>query len=163
MCPFYQTWKSMLERCYSAKYQAKKPTYKGCTVCDEWLTFSNFKAWMETQTWEGNHLDKDLLVVGNKVYSPETCLFVSVQVNSFLNWKSRNGLPNGVTWRDSHGKFRVTCSTLGKGVKHLGHFTTAEEAFKVWLDYKLSLAKELADLQYDQDVAEAIRKLTFED
>lgn len=36
-CPYYKRWRNMLERCYSAKHHAKYPTYKNCTVCDEWL------------------------------------------------------------------------------------------------------------------------------
>ena len=47
ICPYYITWTHMLQRCYSEKSQLKHPTYKGCTVCDEWLIFSNFKTWME--------------------------------------------------------------------------------------------------------------------
>lgn len=77
VCPYYQTWKDMIKRCYSTKCQEKFPTYKGCSVSADWHTFSNFKAWMEKQNWEGKQLDKDILIEGNKVYSPETCVFVS--------------------------------------------------------------------------------------
>ena len=83
ICPYYQTWKGMLGRCYSTKYQDTRPTYKGCSVSEEWLTFSNFRAWMEKQDWEGMQLDKDLLFEGNKVYSAETCVFITREVNSF--------------------------------------------------------------------------------
>lgn len=69
-CPYYQRWRGMIRRCYSKAQLGKNPNYEGCTVCDEWLTFSNFKSWMEKQDWEGKELDKDLLVRGNKVYSP---------------------------------------------------------------------------------------------
>ena len=58
-CPYYKVWGSMLKRCYSDKYQERYQTYKGCTVSEEWLTFSNFKNWMEKQDWEGKHLDKE--------------------------------------------------------------------------------------------------------
>lgn len=84
ICIFYNTWKAMLERCYSESLKRRRPSYIGCTVCEEWLLFSNFKVWMETQDWKGNQLDKDLLIEHNKVYSPETCLFLSREVNSFL-------------------------------------------------------------------------------
>src|SRR5690554_513591 len=67
-CPYYGVWVRMLERCYSAKTQDRRPTYKGCSVSEEWLTFSTFKDWMKTQKWEGLQLDKDLLFEGNKVY-----------------------------------------------------------------------------------------------
>lgn len=83
-CIFFTTWRDMLYRCYSENLRYKYPTYKDCTVCEEWHLFSNFKAWMETQDWEGNNLDKDILYPGNKIYSPETCVFVSKLVNSFL-------------------------------------------------------------------------------
>ena len=53
ICPFYRAWKCMLTRCYSATYQERKPTYRGCSVSEEWLTFSNFKSWMEKQDFQG--------------------------------------------------------------------------------------------------------------
>ena len=33
----------MLVRCYNAKFHERQPQYKGCTVCEEWLNYSNFK------------------------------------------------------------------------------------------------------------------------
>ena len=83
ICPFYYKWRNMLVRGYSRKLKDRHKTYEECYVCEEWLRFSNFKAWMEQQDWEGKQLDKDLLVIGNKLYSPSTCCFVSRQVNSF--------------------------------------------------------------------------------
>jgi hypothetical protein len=80
MCKYYRTWKSMLRRCY---YKKDNLSYNDCKVCDEWLRFSNFKAWMEGQNYEeGLHLDKDILVKGNKVYSPCACVFIPNEVNS---------------------------------------------------------------------------------
>lgn len=78
----YRTWWSMLGRCYSKEYQEGKPSYIGCTVCPEWHNFQNFAAWFEIHYKEGLHLDKDIRVKGNKVYSPETCMFVTVTENS---------------------------------------------------------------------------------
>ena len=52
-CKFYTKWVSMLTRCYSSKFHEMQPTYTECMVCKEWLTFSNFKKWMETQEWGG--------------------------------------------------------------------------------------------------------------
>jgi len=71
VCPFYRKWISMLTRCYSKNYQLRHPTYKGCSVSDEWLLFSAFKSWMKKQDWDGKQLDKDLLISGNKIYSPD--------------------------------------------------------------------------------------------
>ena len=83
-CPFYQKWDNMLARGYSHKYHEKHPTYKDCIVYEEWLTFSNFRKWMLTQDWEDKHLDKDYLFESNKVYSPDTCIFVVQLVNNFI-------------------------------------------------------------------------------
>ncbi len=81
MCPIYRTWVNMIQRCHSHKCQSKHPTYKGCTTCKEWRLFSNFRAWMLTQDWQGKQLDKDILVKGNKIYSAETCCFVTQEEN----------------------------------------------------------------------------------
>jgi len=124
--PFYSRWKGMLVRCYSAKYHAKRPTYIGCTVCDEWLTFSNFKSWMEKQDWKGKELDKDILVIGNKLYSPELCVFVTKLTNSFIldRASSRGSYPLGVYFDKKEGKIRAICKNPFSGkCEHLGYFS----------------------------------------
>ena len=84
----YKCWNSMLKRCYSAKYQEKYPTYKDCRVCDKWLYYSNFKKWYDTNYYEINNktsqLDKDILIKGNKMYSPDTCVFVPQFINKLF-------------------------------------------------------------------------------
>lgn len=83
---FYGIWSDMIRRCYSEKYRIKKPTYKGCTVCEEWHNFQNFARWYEENYYEfkdeNMQLDKDILVEGNKIYSPETCLILPNSINS---------------------------------------------------------------------------------
>lgn len=158
-CPYYRVWNSMLGRCYSSKYQEKQPTYKGCTVSDEWLTFSNFKSWMEKQQWEGRHLDKDLLFEGNKVYSAETCVFVSRGVNNFI--KDHVAAPAcllvGVSWHKGTGKFRSDCRNPATGKsEYLGLFTCEKKAHKAWLKRKLEFAHQLAENQTDPRVAKAL-------
>lgn len=81
MSKVYQVWHDMLRRCYSSEYQEKQPTYIGCSVCPEWLNFQTFGKWFDDNYIPGYHLDKDIKVPGNKVYSPETCLFVSREEN----------------------------------------------------------------------------------
>ena len=77
----YRKWSDMLMRCYSEKYLTKYPTYKGCSVCKEWLNFQTFAAWGEVNWIEGYDLDKDIKVEGNRIYSPESCMFVSREDN----------------------------------------------------------------------------------
>lgn len=158
VCPFYSRWRNMLERAYSASYQALYPTYVGCSVCDDWIYFSNFKAWMQTQDWEGKHLDKDLLYPSNKVYSSETCVFIDQKINLFLTERAarRGDWPIGVSLMKETGKYQARCATLGDGQKSLGCYDTPEEAHKVWLKFKVSVAYELAAQQTDSRVAKAL-------
>lgn len=148
MCPFYLKWQNMLERCYSIKYQTKKPTYIGCTVTDEWLTFSNFKSWMVKQDWQGNHLDKDLIIQGNKVYSPETCLFVTGSINTLLTdcKAARGKLPQGVSWNKKNKKHHAYCRVNGK-LKHLGYFSTPEAAHEAYKEFKYQVIRDVANCQ----------------
>ena len=159
ICPFYRTWKNMLERCYSTKYQERNPTYIGCTVSDNWLTFTNFKAWMQKQQWEDKQLDKDLLIEGNKVYSPNTCVFVTPMVNTFtIDCSAARGeWLVGVYWDKGANKFLSRCrNPFTKKQEYLGLFTCEQEAHETWLKRKLDLAHELAAIQKDQRVAEAL-------
>lgn len=159
ICPYYSAWKSMIERCYSTKCQEKYPTYIGCSVSDEWLTFSNFKSWMEKQDWDGKQLDKDLLFEGNKVYSPETCIFVSRAVNMFTidRGAARGEWMIGAYWNKRANKFKSQCcNPFTKKQEYLGLFTCEQEAHQVWLKRKLELAYELAEIQTDPRVAKVL-------
>lgn len=159
VCPYYIAWVNMLSRCYSVKFQERNPTYKGCGVSDEWLTFSNFKSWMEKQNWEGNQLDKDLLFEGNKIYSAETCVFVTRLVNMFTKDQAaaRGEWLIGVCWTKRDGKFIAQCSNpFTKKIEKLGYFDCEQEAHETWLKRKLELAHELAAIQTDPRVAKAL-------
>ncbi len=158
-CPYYKAWGSMLRRCYSVKFQERQPTYIGCTVSEEWITFSNFKSWMEKQDFEGMELDKDLLFEGNKVYSAETCVFVSPLVNTFANegGSARGECLIGVNWHKTAEKFRANCNNpFTKKLEYLGLFTCEVKAHNAWLKRKLELARLLAAEQSDPRVAKAL-------
>lgn len=77
-------WLNMLKRCYCEKFQAKYPSYKGVTVCKDWHNFQNFAEWHKVNHVTGYHLDKDIKQQGiiDKIYSPETCCFVSAAKNA---------------------------------------------------------------------------------
>lgn len=78
----YSFWLSMIRRCYSPTQQKTNPTYKDCTVCDEWLNFQNFAIWFDDNYINGLHLDKDIKIKGNKIYSPDACAFVTRNDNN---------------------------------------------------------------------------------
>ena len=77
----YKAWSNMISRCYSPNTQEINPTYKGCSVCNEWLDFQIFAKWFGDNYIYGYQLDKDIKIKGNKVYSPSTCKFVSPKDN----------------------------------------------------------------------------------
>lgn len=163
ICPYYLKWHSLLQRLYSSIAKTSQPTYSECSVCEEWLLFSNFKAWVVDQpevNWEYMQLDKDLLVEGNKVYSPETCVFISRTVNTFIrdSFKRSDDLPTGVTRHTSKtSPFMGRCKDpLKRYTDYLGVFKTEEEAHSAWVKQKHQYAKDLACLQADERVRDAL-------
>lgn len=126
--PFYSAWKNMIKRC-SEPFISKHPTYAGCTICDEWLSLSSFKIWFDANSVNGWQLDKDLLVLGNKIYSPKYCRFVPASLNSmFLGCESQRGeFPKGVYLDKALNKYRSCIYVNGK-TTHLGIHETSDEA-----------------------------------
>jgi hypothetical protein len=158
-CPFYRKWTDMINRGYSIKLKLKHPTYKECSVCEEWLIFSNFKAWMEKQDWEDKHLDKDLLSRGNKVYSPDKCCFISKEINTFLleSDGSRGLFPIGVQKTNTEGKFRADCrNPFTKSGEYIGRYNSVAAAYNAWWERKLQWAYLLAEKETDPLIANAL-------
>lgn len=147
-CPYYRRWVDMLQRCYCPKFQEKNPTYIGCAVAKEWLTFSAFREWMAAQDWAGKQLDKDLLVPNNKEYSPGNCLFVSSAINNILTDSAakRGGLPQGVCWHKMTGKYRAYCRVNGRQ-KYLGYFDKVKDAEVAYLEFKSELVIQTAEFE----------------
>jgi hypothetical protein len=159
-CLFYKTWKSMLTRCYSSKYQARRPTYIGCTVCEDWHSFMAFRAWMGEQDWQGKQLDKDILVAENKVYSPEFCVFVSAKINSLLldRGAARGKWPLGVSWHIRDQKFIAQCKVNGKD-KYLGLFDCHHTAHRAWQTFKIKVIQQSAAGQTDDQLIAALNRI----
>lgn len=145
----YSKWYSMIKRCYNEEELRKHPSYIDCTVCDEWLYFSNFKKWFDENYIEGYQLDKDILVKGNKVYSPETCCFVPLEINIlFTKRQNQRGLyPIGVSKRGS-----LYLSNIQKnGLRcRIGSFNTPIEAFNAYKSAKEQYIKELAEQYFNE-------------
>ena len=160
-CKYYTSWRSMIERCYSKKYLERKPSYIGTSVCSEWLYATAFKKWMEQQDWHGKCLDKDIIVPGNKLYSPESCAFVLQATNSFVIARdaSRGEYPIGVHLHKPTGKYIAKCENLFTGKQeHLGYFSTPEDAHEAWRKRKHELAQLVAATESDPRVVEAMKK-----
>ncbi len=160
-CPYYTRWTNMIGRVYGKVQLKSDPTYQVCSICDEWKSFMSFRSWMIEQDWEGNHLDKDLLVEGNKVYGPENCLFIPRVVNIFMtdSLKARGEWPIGVRYRNDVEKFSAQCGGLEKGKHiHLGLFFDANSAHQAYVKKKKELAIHLASFQTDKVIGDALIK-----
>lgn len=156
ICPFMRCWRNLLLRCYTDR----DPTYADCSVCDEWLTFSKFKAWMEVQDWEEKELDKDLLFKGNRVYSPDTCLFVTHEVNCFIleNTGVKTELPLGVHYNKVNRLYVAQMNSGSTIGRYIGSSRSVEEAAQMWLAAKKKRAEYLADKETCPRTAEALLK-----
>ena len=154
----YQIWMNMLIRCYDDKIKQKYPTYKDVTCCEEWLYYDSFYDWLHEQEnfemWYNNekwHLDKDILIKGNKIYSPETCCLVPENVNKLFlkDDASRGNLPIGIT-NDSKGYgFVARCMNPLTGNRdYLGFRTDVKAAFQLYKLHKENLIKQVAEIEY---------------
>ena len=128
-------WRHMMARCYSSKLHERHPTYKECTICDEWLNFQVFAEWLTQNEYFGlgYQLDKDILKQGNKVYSPEFCSLVPPAINNTIqNHQSACGeYPAGVYLYKRYGNFRAELKTAGKR-NHIGYYETPELAHQAY-------------------------------
>jgi hypothetical protein len=134
-------WARVLERCYSEKFKLAHPSYEGCSVADDWLNLSVFAEWFTNNPYnrQGWEIDKDILVKGNKVYSPETCVFVPACINTLLlgNQVSRGEYPIGVCaypMKSGIIRYRAQCQTANGCQKKFTPRVTIHEAF---MDYKI--------------------------
>jgi len=142
--PCYRKWCGMLERCYSPKWHIKKPSYKDCYVAPEWLTFSNFKKWFDSNNQEGYVLDKDILIKRNKEYSKETCIFVPEFINSLFIKRQgdRGSLPIGVH-KSKGNNYIARISAKGKRIE-VGRSAHPFGAFLAYKKAKEEFIKEVA-------------------
>ena len=152
----YIAWTDMLERCFIERAKDKQPSYKNVTCCKEWLNFELFCDWLHCQSnfdkWKNGYrwaLDKDILVKGNKVYSPETCCLVPQNVNCLLLKRDalRGNLPLGVK-RNRKTFSAVYSNPITGKSEHLGNYETAEEAFYAYKCKRESYIKQVAEIEY---------------
>lgn len=150
----YKRWCDMLQRCYNAKFHARNPQYMPCYVCEEWLNFQNFKIWYEAHDYgeESQDLDKDILIKGNVMYSPETCCLAPHIINTLIvnSARARGDYPLGVYFDKEKNKYRANLAVGGEQIK-LGYYDTSEEAFARYKKYKEDFIQDLAE-QYKEEI-----------
>lgn len=148
----YIMWRGILERCYSERNKKIRPTYNDCSVCEEWHNYQNFAKWYEENYYEIHnqkmHLDKDILIKGNKIYSPNTCVFVPDRINVLFTKRQncRGEYPIGVHMCKRDKALISSCSVDGEN-KHLGYFPLNKpfQAFYTYKIFKEQYIKQIAD------------------
>lgn len=157
----YDAWHDMLKRCYDYKFHEKRPTYKNCEVCEEWLCFQNFAEWYYSNYYEIKNeimcLDKDILNKGNKIYSPDNCVFVPHNINVLFTKRDnkRGEYPIGVHYHKRNKKFQASFNIYdfkenkNKSV-FLGYYENIEKAFEVYKEFKEKHIKKVAEYYKDQ-------------
>lgn len=155
----YEKWRDMLRRCYDGKQQERFPSYIGCTVADEWHNFQNFAKWCvshEYYEFAGYHLDKDILVRGNKVYSAENCTLVPAYINTLLTNLVHDEAKtlSGVIYHKNKGLFRAYLRADGI-TKYLGYFDCEKDAHCSYVKAKEKLVKRRA-IEYRYNMEERV-------
>ena len=160
----YVLWCHMFERCYSDAYKKKYPTYEVCKVSDNFKSYEYFYEWCHKQVGFNKewHLDKDLLIKGNKVYSEDTCVFLPSEINSLLTKREalRGEHLIGVSWCKKANACKASVNKNKGKQEHLGYFKTEIEAFNAYKEAKESFVKEQADKWKSQLDPRACNALT---
>lgn len=153
----YMIWSKMLDRCYNKKHKGYK-NYggRGVTICDEWLCYENFEKWFDKNYYELKEekvqLDKDILIKDNKVYSPDTCIFVPQRINSFFTERRDRDLPKGV--KKHRSKYIAQITTKNEYI-YIGTYDTIDEAKENYLQYRSIALKSILE-EYENKIPEYV-------
>lgn len=164
----YDIWRNIIERCYNQNKYCKSISYKGCKICEEWLCFQNFAQWYIDNFYQVNNekmcVDKDILVKGNQIYSPNTCMIVPERINIlFVKGDIVKKYPIGVSI--ANNRLRARCKIVDKqGVYkeiHIGYFDTQIEAFQAYKTFKERYIKQVAD-EYKDKIPEKLYNAMYD-
>lgn len=140
----YRAWKNGITRCYGEA--SKNNSYNECSFCEYFLEYQNFAEWYESHESYGlgYHLDKDLLVRGNKIYSPETCTMLPIEINQAIGISEIGDLPQGV-WKHGYGYCCGVKYAHKKLRTYIGFYDTPEEASAAYVKAKEDYIHSLAE------------------
>ena len=158
--PVYLKWRNMLRRCL-VKHK-KHQYYESVSVCNEWYYLSNFISWVGDTDVTGLYLDKDILGDG-KIYSPESCAFVTQECNQFFSSVKKNGKYMIGVAKETRLVDTFYCHYKGR---YVGSFRTETDAHKAWQIEKRNHAKSLAiseqDVRIRQKLQDIIAKIEYD-
>lgn len=155
----YETWsyakyKSMHKRCLvGGAEQRNYPRYTGCFTSENFKDFQFFAEWSSKQIgyeMENWHLDKDILIKGNKLYSENTCVFIPAEVNTLLNGNnnSRGKYPIGAYFNKRDKAFTAHMRQHSK-LHHIGNYSNPQDAFVAYKHEKERYIKDVANKYKD--------------
>lgn len=156
----YKRWSHMVTRVTKESYQSKMPSYRLCSMSDEW---SNYDIFYEDFIkipfhWEKSYqFDKDILVKGNKIYERGKCAMIPSQLNSLIyKPKAYNrDLPHGVT-RCPHNS-EIFIATI---YRHGKNYTVcrSKDLLEVFNAYKLAKEDYIKEVtkQYEGLVCDSV-------
>lgn len=131
LTPPYNRWCNILRRCYCPASHVKNPSYIGCSMDEAWHDFSDFERWFSENHIDGYHIDKDILFPGNKIYGPDTCVFVPQALNGLLtaHGAARGKYPLGVSIQNNSYVGNVNENGVRR---YLGCFPAPLLAHQAW-------------------------------
>lgn len=151
--PVHRVWSNMFFRVYSPATPDVARVYAGTSVHSNWHNFQNFAEWYHNQIdrfgpvkhrW---HLDKDLLIPGNRVYGPDTCCLIPLEVNELFtdSANARGEYPMGVNFRRTKsGTFEAQCKTPGSNKRYISSHNSAWKAQIAYWEYKFRMIQKVA-------------------
>lgn len=151
-------WENLRVRCelLPERDESRFGKYSDVRVCDEWLDYQNFAEWAYNVDYfeRGWQLDKDLLSNEN-IYSPDTCVFLPVEVNNILNTKTRKRgeLPMGLSWQTPKKKVinvQFVCKYPQFTVREYLKPDQIEEGFQIYKKARESYVQFLAEKYKDR-------------
>lgn len=141
----YTLWTNMLKRIDNRGPKS----YDGCISL--FKDYQHFANWCNNEHGFRNSdgivywtLDKDLMLVGNKTYSPENCCFIPRALNSAITFKTGvRSLPIGVYSAPS-GNYISLHGNKGESI-YLGTFETPLQAHQAWQHYRINFLENFID------------------
>lgn len=140
----HEIYNNMHTRCTNSKYHKTSPQYKDCKICPEWQEDKNtFYEWVRQNYYtipgEQIDLDKDILAKGNKIYSPDTCIFAPHSINLLFESLTRKPI-----YKRKSKTYKMDINIDNQNIT-LGYFDTEEKAKKEYIKHKMSQILTKAD------------------